>query len=573
MAMDAASEAGCSRQRGGSAVIWLLWTVLMTLPWLSPFHRQPWTSFHTDAAMGLAALPLMVWALVTSRCRFRVPLESLAMALLAAVPVAQRAAGLIHFGGDAWLAALYVFAFAVAVAVGAHWRFTQARALPNALFASFGIAATLSSGLALYQWLQLDGLGVLAFAIQDGGRITANLGQPNQLATLLVWGLLAFWWAYLHGHVHGTVAATLSALLLFGIAMTQSRAGALEVALLACGAVVFRQPLGSRQYRGLLVALGVWFAVAFLGWTPLNEALQLSAVSTLEQRLVPGTRWLHWQLLLDAIAQRPWAGWGWNQVVLAQVATALEHPPSHEVIQYSHNLLLDLLVWNGIPIGVLAILAVGAWSFWQVRLARSAERVLLMLAVFAFLLHALVELPHGYALFLLPVGLMVGALHVAPNGKRQLVLPRGVIALAFAVLTACVVLVIREYLEVDQAWMAHRFRSAHLGNEPIRPVPDLRVLTNLKALLEFVRIEPRRHMAGAQIEALRLTAERLPSAGGLYRYAQALALNGDTAKAEQTLRLLCRLHPEPQCTAARQAWTAAAANGMPEMKAAWPTAE
>ena len=226
------------------------------------------------------------------------------------------------------------------------------------------------------------------------------------------------------------------------------------------------------------------------------------------------------------------------------------HSASHEVVQYSHNLLLDLLVWNGIPVGLLACVALVAWFVWQVRLAQSAERVLLLLAVAALLVHSMLELPHGYALFLLPAGLMIGALHVAPMRHRELAVPRAAMAMPLAAFLICLVLVIKDYLRIEDAWMAHRFRTARIGSMAVEPVPDAALLTNLRALLEFMRIEPRRRMSEEDIEKLRLVARRQPSAGGLFRYAQAVALNGNIPEASATLDRLAPLFILKLCASA-----------------------
>ena len=127
-------------------------------------------------------------------------------------------------------------------------------------------------------------------------------------------------------------------MLLFGVAMTQSRTGALEVLLLGAAALGWRRTLCPRQGSAVFALLGLWFGLAFLAWAPLNEALNLAAVSTLEQRLAPGTRLVHWQLLLEAVTQRPWGGWGWNQISLAQAQLASDYPATYEVVQYGHNL-------------------------------------------------------------------------------------------------------------------------------------------------------------------------------------------------------------------------------------------
>lgn len=498
------------------------------------------------------------------------PIEALALSGLAAVPVVQRAFGLITFAADAWLAAMYVFGLAAVVTVGARAQQLRPWAMPNALFALFGIAAVASVLLMLAQWLQWDGLGTLLMSLPPGSRLSGNLGQPNQMATLLVWGLLALWWAHLRGHLQGRLLWLLGALLLAGVAMTQSRAGMLQLLLLAGAAVWFRQPLRAREYAVALGALGVWFVLVALAWAPLNEALRPGHVATLQERLAPGTRLLHWRLLLDAVAAQPWFGWGWNQIVHAQGQLAPLHPASHEVLEYGHNILLDLVLWNGAPIGILAGLAILAWGIRQFRLACSAERVLVLLVVAVFFVHAMVELPHGYLLFLLPVGLMAGALHVPMDRCRDWTVSRQVVAVPFAALALGTFVVVSDYGRVEDAWMAHRFRTARIGSLEEPPLPQTVVLTNLQALLEFMRTEPRAGMSAEELTLLRQVSQRYPSGGGLFRYAWALALNGKADEAQRTLVLLCRIHPQAECLAAKQAWLLKSEQGPKELAAVWP---
>lgn len=557
-------------QTGG--IWWLLGAALLVVPWLIPIHTQPWTFFHGDTAMAIAVLPLALWALVADRSPFRVPLAAIAAGVLAVVPLLQWVMGLIRFAGDAWLAAIYLLGFAAAIVVGARARRLRPSLLPNILFASFGVAAMLSFVLALCQWLRLDWPGLFVFPLPYA-RPMANLAQPNHLATLLVWGLVALWGSYLAGHLRGALCTVAAGLLLFGIAMTQSRVGGLEVLLLGCAAVVFRGALRTRRNAWVLVLLGMWFLTVFLAWAPLNDVMQLPQAQSLAQRMAPGSRILIWQLLLDAAVQRPWTGWGWNQVVLAQVALASGHPAVHEVFSYSHNLVLDLILWNGLPVALLVCAGLVAWCVKQVRQAVTPERALLLTAVGVFLLHAQFELPHGYLLFLLPVGLMVGALDGGSEYRWHVAVPRVVVALPLVVLVFCLVVVVRDYVRIEEAWMAYRMQAARIGTIEPAPIRQAVVLTNLQALLETVRIEPRRGMPQEEIEKLHLLAEHQPGAGSLFRYAQASALNGGIANASKALDVLCRLHKGAECASAKVSWIAVADKDGLEMLTAWPSAD
>jgi hypothetical protein len=552
-------------------VAWILWAFLASLPWLVPTHAQPWTAFHVDAAMIVPAALLLAYAVATGPSCFLIPRETWVLTAVAAVPIGQFLFGLIDYAGDAWLPTLYVLSLAAAIAVGSRLQQLEPWKLADALFASFALAGLVSVFLMVLQWLHVESLGTLLLSLPTGARLSANLGQPNQLATLLVWGLLAVWWAFLLHRLNGAVASSLAVLLLSGIAMTQSRTGALEIFLLACSAVHFRRQLRSSQYAATLVGLAVFFALAFVSWSTLNESLRPGQLPTLGERMAGGTRLQHWGLLLDAMVARPWFGWGWNQIVHAQWDFARLHPPTHEVVQYAHNLFLDLLLWNGIPIGLLLGMGIVAWFLHQGRHAVSPERVLLLLATAAFALHTLVEFPHGYFVFLLPVGLMVGSLHLPISGSAYVTLGRGSVTLVAAAILVLTTAILRDYAILTDAWMAQRLRAANIESGDEGPRPKLMVLSNMDALLVSLRSQPAPGMEAEELERLERITRRYPSPGALFRYAWALATNGRVVEATQTLAFLCKVHVEDQCVAAKRAWLTKAELEFPSAIHVWPT--
>ena len=71
-----------------------------------------------------------------------------------------------------------------------------------------------------------------------------------------------------------------------------------------------------------------------------------------------------WQQVWEAIWLQPWTGYGWNQVSNAQAAV-VGHYPDSRLIEHSHSLPLDLLVWNGVPLGGLIVAVAVVWSSGQ----------------------------------------------------------------------------------------------------------------------------------------------------------------------------------------------------------------
>jgi hypothetical protein len=91
------------------------------------------------------------------------------------------------------------------------------------------------------------------------------------------------------------------------------------------------------------------------------------------------------------------------------------------------------------------------------------------------------------------------------------------------------------------------------------------ILQPLQSALESLRTEPRRGMTAEELNQLRRTITRYPSLGGLFRYAEASALNGRRDEARWALTLLCDLHRAEVCQAAARDWQLAAAGGSPEL--------
>jgi hypothetical protein len=143
-------------------------------------------------------------------------------------------------------------------------------------------------------------------------------------------------------------------------------------------------------------------------------------------------------------------------------------------------------------------------------------------------------------------------------------------ALPFAALVLCMLAVFRDYGRIDEAWMAHRFRAARIGTMAEAPLPPIAVLTNLQALLGFMRIEPQAATPPAELDRMRQVAERYPSPGGLFRYAWAQALNGNSEEAVRMLVVLCKVHSDTQCDGAKEAWRAKAQGEHSFAAAMWP---
>ena len=139
-------------------MIYALGASAICVAWLLPGHWFPWVSFQQEvlAALGAALIGLAV-LVSTGLARYRVAHIALVSVALAAVPMLQWLGGMIPFLGDALLCSLYLIAFGLCVVAAQALTDARRDQLLFALFAAFLVAALVSTGIGLVQWLQLDG--------------------------------------------------------------------------------------------------------------------------------------------------------------------------------------------------------------------------------------------------------------------------------------------------------------------------------------------------------------------------------------------------------------------------------
>jgi O-antigen ligase len=561
-----------------SATLLTVAALLAVLSWVEPNHYDPWTAFQSQLAMATGALLFAAWLLVRTLRAGPITVPALACAALAAaaVPWIQFQLGIIFFFGDAWITSLYLLGLTLAVVVGA--RTTLAFGITRLLDTVYGVVLAggfLSAWIGLYQWLKLDYLGDAVIANDLGDRIVANVAQSNQLATLLVCAALAVGWLHLSRRIGGAVAAAAIAFLFITMPLTGSRTGA----LMSLGVVVLLLVApGSRDrtLRPSIILAGV--SAAALGATMGLAGVWLfsentATVRSLESTTSAGTRPIHWTSMVDAITRRPWEGHGWNQVIVAHQSVAADHPKTGETLSSSHNLFLDLLVQNGIPLGLLAIAVLAVSLALALRNARTAVGAFAAAPIVAISMHSMVEFPHEYATFLVVLGLLFGGLLSLSASRRQTVRVPSWVALALVgVVGSMLVVTSRDYFNIEVNYQTFRYEQARIGvDKPSQPLRPVLALTQLSEFLRFARTEARAGMSAQELLWFEHVAKRYPNWTALIRWASALAQNGQPERARAALAGVCHTHPETVCTRAQAVWKWLGRDTPAVAAVPWPT--
>jgi len=373
------------------------------------------------------------------------------------------------------------------LALAAHPRQGRDTELLRAVVAGWLVAALLSALIGLLQYFQATGPFGVWLNHTELGEAFGNLRQRNQFASLIHIGLAALIGLYLIDEADANAgvrwrlgwpgAAAAAVLLGVANAASSSRTGLMQLLLLVLLALWWRHggPAGrARQALWLVLLALAAFALASLalplaaGLDPLNSGAWA--------RLRAGdpacaSRLTLWGNVLHLIAQRPWLGWGWGELDYAHFITLYPGARFCDILDNAHNLPLHLAVELGLPVAVLACLAlvIGLWRARPWRERQPARQMAwAILAVIG--LHSLLEYPLWYGPFQIATLLALWLLCWLPKAPESFQPPRGLgsfglvaqysQALAAILIIALVGLSAWDYQRASQIYLAPEERSA-----------------------------------------------------------------------------------------------------------------
>lgn len=550
---------------------WLVvWSFTVALAWILPNHYFPWSGFHMDAWMGCSLMGISLWIHLVAR--FRVPLTVLpllALLLLMMLGV-QYITGVVLQAGNAWVSAMYLMGFMLAWLTGARWTIANKYQFADGLFLAIGLAAFISVGLQLHQWLQLDRLDVWSMGGGDA-RPYANFGQPNQLGTLLIWGLLGLLWGVERRYIRPQAASVGAVWLLFGIALTLSRTAWLGLTLLLFITWLWRHHWTYKETPWIALTLAIYFiaCIFFVRWVPHvlwgasnQDWANISSIGSASRPKL-------WMLFIDAVKQQPWWGYGWNQSGLAHLTMALKHPPLHEYFNSAHNIFLDLVLWCGLPIGVVASVYLLWWMISRGIKVKTNQDIILWLLVLVVANHAMLELPLHYAYFLMPVGLVMGGLDMRLKNHSLNSVGRGATMGLWLIVAVLLGLLIRDYARVEQTHLKLRYKLAGVQDVQVKPLEVL-LLTQWRDYVEISLKDPNTLMSEEELEWMRQRVSLMPTPGLFQLLALGYVKRREFERAATTLDGMCSITAARVCDSVKSFWIYRATQDIDIAAVAWP---
>lgn len=547
---------------------------LLAFAWVLPEVVQPWPGFEHEAWCAVVFALAGGYLLYRYHGRWRAPPVAGALLVVACLPLLQWQVGVSAMAPAMALSSLYLFGFVLLYLLAFNAELRSPGRMLDALFFAIGLAAFVSVFIALRQWFEIFGpwdwwsLGAQPY------RPYANLGQANHFGTLLCWGLCALGWGALRGQIGRRVGIAAACLLVFGIALTGSRSAWLGLTGCLTAVWVWRRLWPSPEVPRHSAWLWFGLAVSAVG---VNIAFTADgSIAPIDQRFVGvsgSPRLQLWGTLAVAALHRPWLGYGWNQSLSAYLEIAPTLAPLHEWSPSAHNIVLDMVLWCGIPLG-LALCALLGWGLLR-RLVRVADASQAVLMLFVLLLanHAMLEYPLHYAYFLLPLACVLGCLDAKQGADIHSVsVRRAWVAAGWLAVSCALALVLSDYREIQAAKLTllqaqgQQSEARSIFANPALPHPLAYWVEQREALYS----PPTKGLSADALTRLEGITRVSVNGNKVLRIAVLLAVNDQPERAVWWLKRFCSIVDEVSCGKGQLYWQERGQR-YPEIAAiAWP---
>lgn len=542
--------------------ILILGGIFFSISWLVPNRTEPWRGFHSEFASAIGVGLIALGIVLKSKFSLKTGFLARLLLFLMPVPLFQYYVEILPFSGQVWISMAYIYASLLMLLAGGVCKKENAIQLGDVIFAAVFFAALVSMAIQLQQWLGINQDGALDVWVisRSGGRPAGNLGQPNHMATLLLWGLIGTWWWKWRGAFGNFTIGLISLFFAFGIALTQSRTGAIGIFSLIAALMIWkplRSTWGAKRTAQFYVAtMSIFFATSFFCAQKITSYLLLIAPADLSDRLTTEARPVIWKMLAQAVFDRPLLGYGWNSVVTAQIAKSIDFPSLQVAFFQSHNIFLDVVIWMGLPLGGFIVICFVVWIARVFAKASSPAEVFFCLMLLVVGIHAMFEYPLHYAYFLLPVMLIAGVLDKSKNleASGRLKLSAKIFFILTTIGAGGLFLIARDYLVAESSFESFQLEQAGLRAVGATKSPNLLLLNQLKEEFDSKLFQPRGKMSDAEILHAKKVLGISPSAKNFMDMALIYGLNGKPEEADLTLVRMCKMVPREQCERARKKW-------------------
>lgn len=430
------------------------------------------------------------------------------------------------------------------------------------------LASLISSALAIVQWSgiaeHMPSVAGLILQADEGSRVFSNIGQSNNLGTLLITGLAItgyFWKTNQNSNrVADYLLGASAFLLIFGIYLSGSRTAALN--LLAWPVLFYLWSKWNNQKFPLITIAPAALLYSFYAVMPiLIDWMQWFPAAEARSLISDQARLRIWGMVLEGIASSPWFGQGFEAVPSTHLTLSPTYGDFGQVIaRHAHNTPLDMFIIFGLPFGL--VITLGVVYLWAKSWTQSTlpEQHFLWLITTAILVHSLLELPLHYGFFLWLLFFVLGYLS---GTAWKTIATNSPVKLSAAWLTALALMIMPVwlgYVQVEKIYTLYRQQGSDITHhylsqnhfilsKSLYAEPYERLHWATLPLLQAMRLTP------SDLQKIERQAHYYPLPTLSWRIVIAHASLGNISQAEWWGERLCAMFDVRICIMASEEWS------------------
>ena len=514
---------------------------------LLPYHGVPWVTFESELFAFISLLSLVGLCVYQNN---KIPKLNLFIVCIAFIPLVQFLCGQVIYLSNAVLTSGYILVLFFSIFVG--FNLSQNQKWKNVVFKfitySFFVIGLISASFVILQWLGLSHYLSLYIVNVSGYRPYANMAQPNNLAIFMIISLFSALYLKEKKNIPSGVVISSVILILLAIALTQSRTAWIVFIFILIYLSLKRNVKDIGVIRKDIYLFSSIFFI-FVSYLPsigvfFKEILHFNilAISSAGERVSSGHLRLDlWQQAYYAIIDQPWFGFGWNQSSVAQI-TIFNLYPNHEWIRSFHNIVFDVLVWNGLPIGI-AILVYAIYLLYRLeKNCLSLESILAMMMIFAVVIHSVFEFPLHYLYFIVPFGIFIGFIQAQDESLSTIHFKSYILNFFLLIAFLLSIFIVRDYYLLKSKVNA-------LSNYSEKGIYDqdvlnkkIYILTQFNEWLWWVTLDDNAVLDDEGINIARKLVYNSASVFNLTKYVKILVNSHKLNEAKEMLDILNELH-------------------------------
>lgn len=504
-------------------------------------HYLPWVSWHSEVIASLSIFFAFVSIIFSEKKIIEIPRECSFLLLFLVVALIQSFFGKLIYKTDLIILTLYLVITMLAVVVAyMHTVDAKDKGRPTELISIvFLFSALILSVQSVIRALDLSFMSEWVVGIGARRRPGGNLAQPNHMATMLNFGVVSLFYLRFRLRVYGWIFWSALVVIVVGLVISESRTGLLSFNALIFIVCFYGFPLRKRERVACLVfAFGV--NVLFFLWPNLWGLMQLMGdVVPSSVNLTSSGRIDLWVQAISAIGKKPLFGWGYHQFSLAHMNVIPDYDKVL-IATYSHNIFIDLACWFGVPFASLFAYIFLRWIRSALKGVLTFEAKFAFLFLLPFFIHALLEFPHAYLYFLIPVGLAVGSIVGSSSNAVLFSINKKYFSIFLVPIVLVGLLSIFEYFVVEEDFRLARFASVRVGSDPKGyQRRELILLSSLSELVDVVRMDPKPNTL-INLDIARRVSLTYPWRAVMVKYAMEARMNGELAEYDRQMVLLIK---------------------------------